>query len=222
MNSNRADNYKGDDAALYDQQYTEHGCHGHEVLFGLMYEFIKPNETLLDIGIGTGLSSFLFHRAGLQISGFDFSKEMLEVCESKGFAAHLVQYDLRHVPFPYPENSFNNVVSLGVLNFYSDLGPVFKETSRIIRPHGILGFSVEEQKPGQQAKYVFRINEDPDQKGEETSVTMYRHSDGYIRELLGTNGFTVLKDFEFLADQYPEQGIKVYFKAYVAQKTEFA
>ena len=88
VNTNNANNYQGDDAARYDQQYAEHGCHGHEVLFGLMYEFIKPNETLLDIGIGTGISSFLFHRAGLQISGLDFSKEMLDVCESKGFGMH--------------------------------------------------------------------------------------------------------------------------------------
>ena len=219
MNLDSTDNTHDEDAPYYDEQVTEHGCHGHEVLFGLIYEFVEPGETLLDIGIGTGLASFLFHKAGLRISGFDSSRQMLEVCESKGFAAQLTQHDLQHVPFPYPASSFNHVISLGVLNFFADLAPVFEETARIIRPHGIFGFSVEEQKHGQQAKYVFRIGGGSGQSNEETAVGMHRHSDGHIRELLARNGFTPLKDYEFLADRYPAEGMDMYFKAYVAKRT---
>ena len=211
-----------EDAARYDQQAREQGWGGHEILFGLMYEFIKPGETLLDIGIGTGLSSYLFHRTGLQIYGFDSDKDMLEVCESKGFAAQLVHHDLRLVPFPYPARAFDHVISLGVLNFYADLAPVFEETARIIRPQGIFAFTVEEQKPGQQAEYVFRASTDSAQPHEETVVNMYRHSDGHIRGLLAGNGFAPLKQSEFLAARYPAEGLDIYFRAYVARKLECA
>lgn len=220
MNPGSTSNSRSERAAQYDQQASEHGWHGHEALLGLMYEFIKPGETLLDIGIGTGLGSCLFHKAGLQISGFDSSKEMLEVCESRGFASQVVQHDLQHVPFPYPANSFNHAISLAVLNFFADPAPVFEETARIIRPHGIFAFTVEERKPGRQPEYVIRTDGGPGQWNEETAISMYRHSDAHIRGLIASNGFTPLKDFEFLASRYPTEGMNIYFKAYVARKAE--
>jgi len=211
-----------EEAARYDQQAREQGWGGHEILFGLMYEFIKPGETLLDIGIGTGLSSILFHRAGLQIYGFDSAKDMLEVCESKGFAAQLVQHDLRLVPFPYAARAFDHVISLGVLNFYAELAAVFEEAARIIRPQGIFAFTVEDQKPDQQAEYVFPTSGDSAQPNEETGVNMYRHSDGHITGLLAGNGFAPLKQSEFLAARYPAEGLDIYFRAYIARKGECA
>jgi predicted TPR repeat methyltransferase len=215
VNSRNSSDSHSEDASNYDKLAAEHGWQGHEVLFCMMYEFIKPGETLLDIGIGTGLGSFLFHRSGLEIHGFDRSREMLKICESKGFAADLIEHDLQQVPFPYPDNFFNHVISIAVLNFYPELAPVFDEAARIIRPHGIFGFTVEEQKPGKDSVYPIRT----DGKG---VVTMYRHSDAHIRGILGKHGFTALKDFEFPADRYPTEGMDIYFKAYVAQMTECA
>lgn len=218
MNSEKTSDYRGEDATQYESQVVEHDWHGHEILFGLMYEFIKPDETLLDIGIGTGLSSFLFHKAGLEISGFDNSAEMLKGCKSKGFSGEIIQHDLRNVPFPYETDSFNHVISLAVLNFFADLAPVFKEAARIIKSEGVFGFTIEEKKQGQKAQYTMCVNRGSDQADGQFEITMYRHSDERIRDLLESVGFFVLKDFEFLADRYPEQGIELYFKIYIAQK----
>lgn len=220
MSSDRTGDYQGEDATLYEQQVMEHCWHGHEVLFGLMYEFVSPKETLLDIGIGTGLSSWLFHKAGLQISGLDSSQKMLAGCTSKGFSGEIIQYDMRSVPYPYEKDSFNHVISLGVLNFFADLAPVFKETSRIIKLKGVFGFTVEEQKPGQTPQYTMAVAASSTKTREQFEITMHRHSDQLIRTLSANVGFLVLKDFGFLADRYPEQGIEVWFKAYVAQKKE--
>jgi predicted TPR repeat methyltransferase len=218
VNSDKISDYQGEDATQYESQAVEIGWHGHEILFGLMYEFVKPDETLLDIGIGTGLSSSLFHKAGLQISGFDNSTEMLEGCKSKGFSGEIIQHDLRNVPFPYEIDSFNHVISLAVLNFFAALAPVFKEVARIIKSKGIFGFTIEEKKPEQKAQYTMRVNKGTDQANGQFEIAMYRHSDEHIRDLLESVGFFVLKDFEFLADRYPEQGIEVYLKVYIAQK----
>jgi predicted TPR repeat methyltransferase len=220
MRSDQVNEYRGEDATLYERQVVEHSWHGHEVLFGLMYEFISPKETLLDIGIGTGLSSLLFQKAGLQISGFDNSREMLAGCTSKGFSGEIIQHDLRNVPYPYEKDSFNHVISLGVLNFFADLAPVIKEASRIIKLKGVFGFAVEEQKPGQTPQYTMRVDTTSAKTREPFEITMHRHSDHHIRTLLAHAGFLVLKDFDFLADRYPEQGIEVWFKVYIAQKKE--
>jgi predicted TPR repeat methyltransferase len=217
VDTDKTSDYQGEEATLYESQAAEIGWHGHEILFGLMYEFVKPDETLLDIGIGTGLSSLLFHKAGLHISGFDRSREMLEGCKSKGFSGEIILHDLRSVPFPYETGSFNHVISLGVLNFYADLAPVFEEAARIIKPGGTFGFAVEERKPEQEARYTIRVNGGGAQTNRR-EIAMYRHSYEHVRDLLGSTGFFVLKNYEFLADRYPEQGIEVYLKIYIARK----
>lgn len=210
-------NHHDREATVYDQYVNEHGCHGHETMFGLMYEFVRPGETLLDMGIGTGLSSLLFHRMGLHVSGFDSSRDMLGVCESKGFASQLVQHDLQDVPYPYAAGSFDHVLCLGVLHFFSDLALVFGEAARIVRPNGLFAFTVEEQQPGQQAEYIIRLSERPDQGDRHATVNMFRHSDAHVANLLAGSGFTSLKRFEFFADRHPTEGHKIYFKAHVTR-----
>jgi predicted TPR repeat methyltransferase len=160
-----------------------------------------------------------YFKAGLQVSGFDNSAEMLKGCTSKGFSGETIQHDLQDVPFPYETDSFNHIISLGVLNFFADLAPVFKEAARVIKPKGVFGFTVEEKKKGQESWYTIRVAESYEANGH-YEVTMHRHSDEQIRALLKSAGFFVLKDFEFLADRYPEQEIEVYLKLYIAQKNQ--
>jgi predicted TPR repeat methyltransferase len=206
-----------EDASRYDRQAAEHGWRGHEVLFGMMYESVSAGETLLDIGIGTGLGSILFHRAGLVVSGFDSSREMLAACKTKGFAADLILHDLRKTPYPYPDRSFDHAVAVGVLNFFADLEPVFREAARLVRPGGIVGFTVERQKPGQEAEYVLQTEEE---SGRSSSVTMHRHDGAHVRSLLDSCGFDVLKDLEFSAGRYPAYGVDIVFTAYTAGRCE--
>jgi len=218
VDTDRIHDYLAEDAAQYESQAAEMGWHGHEIMFGLMYEFVEPDETLLDIGIGTGLGSSLFHRAGLHISGFDNSSEMLIVCRSKGFSGEIIRHDLRDVPFPYETDSFNHVISLGVLNFFANLGGVFSEVARIIKSKGIFGFSIEEKKAGQEVRYTLCVNSGSGRAKGSCEIAMYRQKGEKIREQLEEVGFHVLKEFEFLAHRYPEQGIEVYLKVYIARK----
>jgi predicted TPR repeat methyltransferase len=105
-----------------------------------------------------------------------------------------------------------------VLNFFADLKPVIEEAARIIKPGGIFGFTVEGKGPGQESRYTIRVDGGSGQDEEPFEIAMYRHSDEHVGALLESAGFFVRKDFEFLADRYPEQGIEVYLTAYVAQK----
>jgi len=88
-------------AVNYDEQARRTEWFGSEVVFGLTYEFVNPGESLLDLGIGSGLSSIPFHKAGLRIYGLDGSDEILEICASKGFAIDLKHHchlKCSHVP----------------------------------------------------------------------------------------------------------------------------
>lgn len=130
-------------AADYDVQVEACDCYIAELLFGLCFERIVPGQVLLDAGIGTGLSSRLFARAGLEVHGFDFSPAMLERCREKGFAASLVLHDLERIPWPYPAQHFDHVVCCGTLHFVAELDCVFLEAARVLRAGGQFAFTTK-------------------------------------------------------------------------------
>jgi SAM-dependent methyltransferase len=98
----------------YDNEAEASGWFGPEVVFGLAYTNVQPGQSILDIGIGTGLGSVLFQKAGLKVHGTDISPRMLDACRSKGFTA-LQLHDLSTPPYPYDSESMDHTVCVGVL-----------------------------------------------------------------------------------------------------------
>ncbi len=130
-------------AADYDNQVRVYDCYLADALFGMSYEYVHPGDSLLDVGIGSGLSSILFAKAGLSVYGMDFSPVMLDLCRAKGFAKELKQHNIQEAPWPYPAEAFDHVMCCGVMHFLSDLEPVFNETRRVIRAGGIFAFTTK-------------------------------------------------------------------------------
>jgi predicted TPR repeat methyltransferase len=200
-------------ADRYDQASVEMEWHGPEVAFGLMYAHVKPEESLLDIGIGTGLGSVLFHEAGLKIHGMDSSPSMLAVCRKKHPVFRVVEHDLTQTPWPFKSGSFGHVVSTGVLHFAGDLQPIADEVARVLRPGGTFGFDFAEHNSARPDGYtrltegVFRYRDT------EYNETVYRHEYSYILSLLNTAGFRKLAETEFLASRERMQ----YFRTIVAR-----
>ena len=205
-------------AREYDDQARLTNWRGPEIIFGLSYEYVKPGQSLLDLGIGSGLSSILFHKAGLQIYGLDGSSEILKVCAAKNFAVELKLHDLRKLPLPYSTSSFDHVMAIAVLNSFSEPGSLFSDIARILKGEGIFAFTVEEQKPDQAASYPINRVEVSEKPDPESAVVLYRHSESYINGLLDRIHFNVLKTFEFVAYKYPAENIDILFKAYITQK----
>jgi len=200
-------------AAAYDAKAEEYDWRGPAVAFGLSYSFVDPGESVLDIGIGTGLGSILFHKAGLHVYGMDVSAEMLEACRSKGFTKELKEHDLTVQPYPYDAASLNHAVCLGVLHFFRDLQPIFREVGRIVRDDGIFAFIVEDRVPGDEAEYVLG----PEHTQSDSTVTMHRHGTEVIHRLLGDNDFELLRCLEFPQPMDRERTRFFRAKAYVAR-----
>jgi putative AdoMet-dependent methyltransferase len=68
---------------------------GYKKLMNMVYNIILNNRkaTVLDIGIGTGILSSELHKNGYDITGIDFSEEMINICKNKMPSARLIQYD---------------------------------------------------------------------------------------------------------------------------------
>lgn len=98
-------------------------------------------QTLLDLGVGTGkfLSRFLRAKRWHLAAGIDFSSEMLERAEERLPAdCRLVQGDIHDLPFE--DETFDLVVSSFTLRSVKDRDRFFREVRRVLRPRGKTAF----------------------------------------------------------------------------------
>ncbi|MBI9089184.1 MAG: class I SAM-dependent methyltransferase [Desulfobacterium sp.] len=123
-------------ALKYDELVGKQNWYGAEILLGMIFNYLKPKDKILDIGIGTGLSASGFHTLGLEVYGLDYSNEMLEVCRQKDISVDLKQFDLNDTPLPYPSNFFDHISANAILYFIDRLDNLFEEISRIIKKNG--------------------------------------------------------------------------------------
>jgi arsenite methyltransferase len=105
---------------------------------------VDLGETVLDIGSGGGLDSLLAARLvgpGGKVVGLDLSPEMI----TRAYE-NLKQTDLSNVAFqefsgedlPFPDGSFDVVISNGVFNLIPAKGRMLKEACRVLKPNGRL------------------------------------------------------------------------------------
>jgi len=189
----------------YDDQVKEYDCNVADVLFGMCVAHIQPGQQILDAGIGTGLSAELFAKAGLTVTGMDFSPVMLEICRTKGLASELIQHDLLSAPWPVEQAAFDLVICCGVMHFIADLDVIFQESYRALRDGGVFAFTTRsgQDQAGGSIKY------DRHWSGE---FEIFSHLQSYILGQIEANHFNQL-------DQQPHFVGSDQFDLWVVQKT---
>jgi arsenite methyltransferase len=117
-----------------------------ESFAGVGYYFdianLKEGEQVLDLGSGSGMDVFT---AALKVgnsgkvAGVDMTDEQLEKAERlrKEYQFDNVSFYKSYIEtLPFPDASFDVVISNGVINLSPDKEKVFKEVSRVLKPGG--------------------------------------------------------------------------------------
>lgn len=95
---------------------------------------------ILDAGCGPGFFSILLGKAGHRVIGVDGSRDMLRHARINavkyGVYPLLIKADCHELPFP--DASFDLVVSRNVTHILRDHGKVYAEWNRVLRPGGVL------------------------------------------------------------------------------------
>lgn len=183
-----------DVASEYDDLCRQYQWLGPDLLFDFLSKYIREDTKLLDIGVGTGISSQRFHDMQVELYGLDNSSEMLAICEAKNVFKEVLLFDILEDEIPYPEAHFEYLICLGVFHFFSSLDEIFAKISRVLKSNGFFAFTIIENSRDDKPFVIETTNE----------VHIYHHSTDYIRSLINQGNFmplyeetfTTLKDLE--------------------------
>lgn len=104
---------------------------------------VRPGQRVLDVACGTGVlacaAAALVGSAGA-VTGLDASEEMLEVARRK--SARVEWISGRAESLPFPDASFDRVVSQFGFMFFQDRPAALREMMRVLRPGGRLALAV--------------------------------------------------------------------------------
>jgi SAM-dependent methyltransferase len=134
------------------QYFDEAGYHPYADLglgVGMPTRFagIKPGDTVLDLGAGAGMDSFLAREmtgASGKVIGVDMTERMVEKARKNAETAgyNNVEFRLGEIEnLPVTEKSAHVVLGNGILNMVPDKSRAFSEIYRVLKHHGRLALS---------------------------------------------------------------------------------
>lgn len=120
-------------AGFYDQTFGKVLAPGRQLAVNLMNAQLAPQATVLEVGVGTGLS-LPHYRKDLKITGIDVSREMLAKAQQRmqqadGLDCTLLEMDAEKLNFP--DNSFHCVVAMYVASVVPNIDAFLAEISRV-------------------------------------------------------------------------------------------
>ena len=108
---------------------------------------LSQGSVVLDIGCGAGFDLACASRGtgpSGQVYGLDLSPEMVKRAQSNLAAMGIKNAEIMLISrelLPFPDNTFDTVISNGVINLSPEKPRLFKEIHRVLKPGGRLQFA---------------------------------------------------------------------------------
>lgn len=90
---------------------------------------VKPNDKLLDVGCGTGISAQVFN---CDIIGIDSSERMISIAREKHPELTWIVSPAEHLPFK--NNEFDKVICVTAIHNFDDMNKALEEIIRVSKP----------------------------------------------------------------------------------------
>jgi 2-polyprenyl-3-methyl-5-hydroxy-6-metoxy-1,4-benzoquinol methylase len=171
----------------------------------MLTSHFHPEESVLELGCGTGYFTRELAVTGAQITAIDISLELLEVARQRCSPGN-VQFEVGNAyAMTFPDETFDSVVGSSVLH-HLEIEAALKEIHRVLKPGGSIYFTepnmMNPQVAGQKNVPVIkqRLGDSPD----ETAFFRWR-----LGGRLKTAGFRAVRiePFDFLHPRIPASWI---------------
>jgi len=129
----------GEVAEWYDQLVGESGSEYHRevVLPGVLRLLApEPGQRVIDIACGQGVLCRILHERGVEASGVDAARELIDAARQRG--PESIRYDVadaRELAF-LPPTHFDAAACVLAIQNINPLAPVFEGVSRLLRDRG--------------------------------------------------------------------------------------
>lgn len=123
-------------APVYNWLFTACFSEGRRRAVELLEQ--APGDRVLEVGVGTGLTLPLWHRA-TRLTGIDLSPEMLRRAEAVRHKHRLERVHLRVMDAQatdFADNQFDKIAALYVVSVVPDLAELIQEMRRVCKPGG--------------------------------------------------------------------------------------
>ena len=134
-------NYYNTIAPSYSKLHYSEQIKKLEFIWEKIQDLIDINETILDVGCGTGISTEFFNKKGFLIKGIDPAIELLNNKITK-----LELFEAMAENLPFENDSFEIVVSLTAIQNFNDIKKGLKEIKRVGKNKFILTFLAENER----------------------------------------------------------------------------
>ncbi len=111
----------------------------------IIKELKLKNAKILDLGCGTGLSSLEFFNKKYEVTGIDFTPEMIKESKKLSFKKLICQ-DLE-TPLKVKDKEFDAVVLTGVMEFIKNPLSLFKEINKKLKSGSIFAITIPKKFP---------------------------------------------------------------------------
>ena len=176
--------YRDEDASIYNamaagydrfaEQWDQAFARGAlNSLFSRIEERVPTSPVILDAGCGTGrhIQDLLAWTSPSKIVGVDLSEPMLDMARRHNPGPHCEFVRSNLLTLPFPDNSFDAVVAIWVLETMGNPGRAVQEFLRVIKPDGIVAYT------------FVQIPDNPD-AADEIIGNALLHADAAVREEL--------------------------------------
>lgn len=116
---------------------------GYKKVLGGIYGMLREKKArrVLDVGCGTGVLGAKLCAAGLDVTGIDFSEQMLKVARERMPEARLIQWDFSAgLPEKVKTREYDAVISTYAVHHLTDedKGMLLSEMTACVRPGGLI------------------------------------------------------------------------------------
>lgn len=125
---------------LIAKDYAKNGLNATpKIEEAVFIKLLVSSQKILDVGCGFGRNLKAFLEYGLDVYGFDGSKELLKIAKIQAPKAKLKLLDLRNT-LPYQDNFFDAIWARNSLHHLEpkDLNQALSELKRVLKPSGII------------------------------------------------------------------------------------